>query len=306
MSVIESAAVCKERALSSGCASVERVLSPKEKELGGFSVRRVLPTAQCRSIGPFVFFDHMGPADMPPNLPFNVRAHPHIGLATVTYLYEGALLHKDSLGIEQVIEPEAVNLMVAGRGIVHAEKTPDDLISSGQRIDGLQIWLALPAAHEKTDPAFYHYPKSDLPPFQLAQGVAGRLLIGEAHGVASPVKTFSPTLYCEYRLPANATLELPLAEERGIYVVTGGVTVGDERVSAFEMAVVNPLPTVRVTASEDSKIALIGGRSLGPRRMFWNFVASDAELIEEAKIKWQSGGFPAVPGETEVIPLPGE
>lgn len=290
--------------VSNGCSALKLVLTPKEKELGGFTVRRSIPVKACRSIGPWVFFDHMGPAQFAKGEGVDVRPHPHIGLATVTYLFEGEMLHRDSLGTEQVITPGAVNLMVAGRGIVHSERQREEIKAAPQRMHGLQLWLALPEHEEQCEPDFLHYPGSNIPS-TIEHGVAIRVLIGCAYGITSPVKTFSKTLYLEARLQAGQTLTLPEAEELGVYVVKGKLTSKDTQLNEHSMAVFNHEAGIQVTAQSDTILALIGGSSLGKRYMDWNFVASDKALIEKAKQDWQAGRFAKVPNDDqEFIPLP--
>lgn len=293
---------CKEAA---ELRPVELVIHAKPRSIGDFAVRRALPTAAKRSVGPFVFFDEMGPADLKPGRAMDVRPHPHINLATITYLYEGAISHRDSLGTHQVIEPGAVNLMVAGRAIVHSERTPDALRPVDKRLHGLQLWLALPAAEEETDPAFEHHPAVSIPEWQN-EGVRAKILMGEAHEHRSPVRTHSPTLYVTYELDAGAGLEVPMAEERGVYVVAGRVEV-EGAAATFEAGsmVVLSAKDVRLRATDQTRCALIGGQPLGHRHMFWNFVSSRKERIEAAKEDWRMERFPLVPGDDkERIPLP--
>jgi redox-sensitive bicupin YhaK (pirin superfamily) len=288
----------------SPCDAVELILQPREKDLGGFSVRRLLPTAQRRTVGPWTFFDHMGPATFPAGSGINVRPHPHIGIATVTYLFEGEILHRDSLGSLQAIRPGDINLMVAGRGIVHSERERPEVTAVAHRLDGLQLWLALPEAEEERAPAFYHYPAAEVPTV-IVDGVAVRVLMGSAYGVASPVATYSETLYLEAHLQAGQSLALPDAAERAVYVVSGALAAQDTAVPARSMVIFSARPGVVVTATEASRIALIGGAPLGRRFIEWNFVSSRKERIEQAKGDWRAGRFPKVPGdEDEFIPLP--
>jgi redox-sensitive bicupin YhaK (pirin superfamily) len=288
----------------SPCDAVELILQPREKDLGGFSVRRLLPTAQRRMVGPWTFFDHMGPATFPAGSGINVRPHPHIGIATVTYLFEGEILHRDSLGSLQAIRPGDINLMVAGRGIVHSERERPEVTAVAHRLDGLQLWLALPEAEEERAPAFYHYPAAEVPTV-IVDGVAVRVLMGSAYGVASPVATYSETLYLEAHLQAGQSLALPDAAERAVYVVSGALAAQDTAVPARSMVIFSARPGIVVTATEASRIALIGGAPLGRRFIEWNFVSSRKERIEQAKGDWRAGRFPKVPGdEDEFIPLP--
>ncbi|MEI5638947.1 MULTISPECIES: pirin family protein [unclassified Pseudoalteromonas] len=300
-----STSVEQDCSVSNGCSAIKLVLTPKDKELGGFTVRRSIPVKACRSIGPWVFFDHMGPAQFTKGQGVDVRPHPHIGLATVTYLFEGEMLHRDSLGTEQVITPGAVNLMVAGRGIVHSERQREEIKAAPQRMHGLQLWLALPEHEEQCEPDFLHYPGNSIPS-TLEHGVAIRVLIGSAYGITSPVKTFSETLYLEARLQAGQTLTLPETDELGVYVVKGKLTSKDTQLNEHTMAVFSHEASIQVTAQSDTILALIGGRSLGKRYMDWNFVASDKALIDKAKHDWQAGHFAKVPNDDqEFIPLPG-
>ncbi|MBE2242545.1 MAG: pirin family protein [Burkholderiaceae bacterium] len=289
-------------------ASLE-LLTPRGHDLGGgFLVRRALPTAQRRAVGPFVFFDHFGPVTAGPADNHDVRPHPHIGLATVTYLFDGAMMHRDSLGVVQRIEPGAINLMTAGRGIVHSERTPDDLRGKTRTTHGLQLWCALPAAHEEDAPSFVHTAADRLPEIAL-DGVALRVLIGSAFGATSPVATHSETLYLIFDCQPGATLELPPlgadgAAERALYGVDAGFELDGEAVPPFTLAALDPGTTPTLRASQACRIALVGGAPLGPRFIVWNFVSSRRERIEQAKADWQARRFDPVPGETEFIPLP--
>lgn len=284
---------------------IDLIIAPREKDLGGFSVRRILPVAGRRQVGPWLFFDHMGPAVFQPGEGLNVRPHPHINLATVTYLFEGRIRHRDSLGYDEIITPGAINLMVAGRGIVHSEREPDDTAQEVRNTHGLQLWHALPEAFEETDPGFYHYDAAEIPAVEVGE-VPVRVLIGSAYGVTSPVKTYAETLYLEARLEPGQTLELPAdTPERAVYVVSGAVDVGDTVIEAAHMAVLKPGAAVRVTAVSTAQIAVIGGEPFTERHIYWNFVSSRKERIEQAKADWREGRFPKVPGdETEFIPLP--
>lgn len=288
----------------SGCSALKWVLKPKDKDLGGFCVRRTLPTRECRSVGPWVFFDHMGPAHFEKDQGIDVRPHPHIGLATVTYLFEGEMLHRDSLGTEARVLPGDINLMVAGRGIVHSERQREEIKAGPQDIHGLQLWLALPTESEQTEPGFYHYDKAEIPEVE-PDGVPVRVMMGSAYGVTSPVKTLSKTLYIEARLKAGQSLVLPDADEKALYVVKGELVLRDTTLDEHSMAIFEDEPGITVTAQRDTMLALIGGASVGKRYMEWNFVASDKSLIEQAKSDWQAGRFPKVPGDEQAfIPLP--
>ncbi|MEM0955878.1 MAG: pirin family protein [Pseudomonadota bacterium] len=288
---------------SNSGAAVALRLEPREADLGEFSVRRVLPSRQKRSVGPFVFFDHMGPATFPPGKGIAVRPHPHIGLATITYLFEGEIMHRDSLGVVQPIEPGAINLMTAGRGIVHSERAGSDLNVSST-LHGIQSWIALPEDQQEREPAFAHFPAAEIPQLALP-GAAVTVIMGEAYGVISPVTQYSPTLYLDCTLDAGASLALPAAtEELAVYVVDGEVTIDSESYSAGVMAIAAAGATPAISANSDSRLMVIGGAGLGPRKLFWNFVHSSPERIEQAKIDWSAGNFPQVPGDDEFIPLP--
>jgi len=282
-------------------------ISPHERDLGGFSVRRLLPSAARRMVGPFVFFDHMGPAEFGPGQGIDVRPHPHIGLATVTYLFEGAIEHRDSLGSLQRITAGDVNWMTAGRGIVHSERTPADLRASGGRMQGLQTWVALPRDQEHCDPAFVHHPAATLPVIEMP-GVSMRLIAGSAFGQTSPVECASSMFYIAVEMEAGASFVLPDAyAERGVYPLLGDVSINEGVLPAGQMAVLNQSEPVTLQALSPARLMLLGGEPLdGERFLWWNFVASDRADIEEAKERWRNGGFDAVPGETEFIPLPGE
>lgn len=285
-------------------SAVELLLQPRDKDLGGFSVRRVLPAAKRRMVGPWIFFDHMGPADFPPGEGINVRPHPHINLATVTYLFDGEILHRDSLGSLQPIRPGDINLMVAGRGIVHSERERPEVTASAHRLHGLQLWLALPESDEETDPAFLHYPGADIPSGKI-DGVPLRVMMGSAYGMTSPVKTFADTLYVEAHLKAGQRLSLPSAPERALYVVSGLLRLEGTTLPEHSMAILSGASDLVVEAEAESRIALIGGEPLGQRFIDWNFVSSRKERIEQARADWREGRFPRVPGdEEEFIPLP--
>ena len=283
---------------------VSLVIEPREKDLGEFTVRRALPDKRRQRIGPFIFFDHMGPADFPPGTGVNVRAHPHIGLATITYLFEGEMLHRDSLGYVQVIRPGAVNWMTAGKGIVHSEKVRPEVLASGQHLHGIQIWVALPLESEEIDPRFEHYPASDIPQAEI-DGVAVRVIIGNSFGLESPVRAESETLYVELDMPTGTAIELPAVDELGVYVVDGEAVVADTTLGAGKLAALEHGSTATVTANRDSKVMLCGGETLaGERFLWWNFVSSSRQRLEQAKNDWRDGRFDEVPGETDFIPLP--
>ena len=293
-----------ECATGQPCGAIEQLIEPKETDLGGFSVRRALPNARRHMVGPWIFFDEMGPADFPAGQGIDVRPHPHVNLATVTYLFEGEILHRDSLGNLQAIRPGDINLMVAGRGIVHSEREREALRALPHRQHGLQLWLALPEADEETDPAFYHYPSGDMPAVTVA-GVAVRVLVGTAFGVTSPVKTFADTLYVEAHLQAGQSIALPDAEERAVYVVRGGIAAAGTAIPEHAMAVFAAREGIVLKARSATRIAIIGGAPPGERHIDWNFVSSRKARIEQARRDWREGRFPKVPGDMEeFIPLP--
>jgi len=286
-------------------ASRAATLAPHTKDLGGFTVRRVLPGHPIRMVGPFVFFDHMGPAQFTPGHGVDVRPHPHIGLATVTYLFAGGIMHRDSLGYVQKILPGDVNWMVAGRGIVHSERSDPADRAAGHPLHGIQTWLALPKAHERTAPAFTHHPAASLPVI-AKPGVEMRLIAGRAFGETAPAQTFSDMFYLAVDMAAGSAFTLPPEHvERAVYLVEGDVSVGGTRLEPQHMAVLAPGDAVEIAAATSSRLMLCGGEPMdGERHMFWNFVASDRGMIDEAKARWKSGGFDAIPGETDFIPLP--
>src|SRR5262245_6696724 len=290
--------------VKAGCGSLLLTIQPRLRDLGGFSVRRVLPTAERRMVGPWIFFDHFGPVEFPVGHGFNVRPHPHVNLATVTYLFEGEILHRDSLGSRMPIAPGDINLMVCGSGIVHSERERPEVTAVPHRLHGLQLWLALPVADEETDAAFYHYPAADLPAVRV-DGVAIRVMMGKAYGVTSPVKPFGRTLYAEAHLEPGQAITLPEAEERGVFVAEGQLRAREDVIPEHAMAVFGPDEGIVLTATTRSRIAIIGGENIGHRHIEWNFVSSRKERIEQAKRDWKSGRFPKVPGdEFESIPLP--
>ena len=283
-------------------------LKGHDKDLGGgFVVRRLLPAVQRRAVGPFIFFDHFGPVTITPDDNYDVRPHPHIGLATVTYLFEGAMMHRDSLGSVQQIEPGAINWMTAGRGIVHSERRPESLAQQSYVNHGIQLWAALPLAHEEAEPSFVHTPAAAIAQVQV-DGATVRVLIGTAFGQTSPVATYAPTLYLDIALPAGATLELPaLAQEMALYAVDAPVQINGETVEAQMLAVMDSGQAQRLTTSAagGARLVVIGGDALdAPRSMWWNFVSSRKDRIVQAADDWQAQRMGSVPGETEFIPLP--
>jgi len=288
----------------SGSDIVELVIKPMTKDLGEMTVRRSLPDPRRQRIGPFIFFDHMGPAEFAPDTGVNVRAHPHIGLATITYLFEGEILHRDSLGCVQAIRPGAVNWMTAGKGIVHSEKVTPELKASGQRLHGLQTWVALPTEREEIEPKFEHYADEEIPWVELA-GARARVVIGSAYGATSPVRTESETLYVELNIKAGATIELPVAEELGVYVVDGSVSLGSATIPAGVLAALKTNVSASIYSEAGAHVMVCGGAALdGERIIWWNFVSSSRKRLEQAKSDWRGGRFDDVPGETDFIPLP--
>lgn len=294
-------------------SKIEMIISARYKDLGGLSVRRILPYVSRRMVGPIVFFDHMGPAEFRPGSGMDVRPHPHINLATVTYLFEGRIRHRDSLGSDQVIEPGAVNWMTAGRGIVHSERTPVNERRNGSKLNGIQLWVALPEEYEEIEPEFTHYPKESLPEFRIGDATA-KLLLGSAYGHESPVKTHSDIFYMDVRLKAGGQFELSTREyETAFYVVQGGVDAEGTFVRACNLAICRREDIIKIEALEDTHLMLLGGQPLGPRFLYWNFVSSSKDRIEEAKRLWSSGlslenpRFHPIPGDDqEFIPLPQE
>ncbi len=280
------------------------LLNPQRKDLGGgFTVSRLLPAAGRQGVGPFVFFDHFGPVDVGPADNHDVRPHPHIGLATVTYLFEGAMQHHDSTGALQRIEPGAVNWMSAGRGIVHSERTPDELRGLQRRIHGLQLWLALPAADEEMAPAFAHTPASAIPEIEVG-GAWLRVLVGEAYGAVSPVAVRSPTLFVDITLGAGDAFPLPPAVERAVYVVEGAAQLDGEDIPRGRMVLLAEGDDAMLSADADARVVLIGGTPLGPRHLWWNFVSSRKARLLQAADDWAAQRLGSVPGETDFIPLP--
>ena len=284
--------------------TIELRIEPRSRDIGDFTVRRALPDRRRQRVGPFIFFDHMGPAEFAPGTGVNVRAHPHIGLATITYLFEGEMLHRDSLGYVQPIRPGAVNWMTAGRGIVHSEKVTQEVLSSGQRLHGLQTWVALPSDAEEVEPSFEHYAAETIPAVN-ADGARIRVVLGSAFGVSSPVKTRSETLYVEAELEPGQSVAIPEADELAVYVVEGRVSINREVVDNGVLAVLTKGASGTVTAELPARIMFVGGDALeGDRFIWWNFVSSSRERIEQAKRDWREQRFDAVPGETDFIPLP--
>ncbi|NGO50947.1 pirin family protein [Allomesorhizobium camelthorni] len=290
------------------CDQIELMVIPNARDIGGFQVRRALPTARRRLVGPFIFFDRMGPAILRAGQALDVRPHPHIGLSTVTYLFDGKIRHRDSLGTEMVIAPGDVNLMTAGRGIVHSERTPEELRGAPMSVSGLQTWLALPDDKEETAPVFENTGRDLLPRFEY-DGASGRLVMGSLSGIRSPVRTDTDTLYADIRLAPGARISIPAdAEERAIYVLDGTVTISGDEFPSDRLLVFRPGDEILVASKQGAHFMLFGGASLGSKRyIWWNFVSSSKERIEQAKHEWKTGRFDIVPGdEEEFIPLPEE
>ncbi|MET0597419.1 MAG: pirin family protein [Mesorhizobium sp.] len=288
------------------CDAIELMVVANAKDIGGFEVRRALPTARRRLVGPFIFFDRMGPAVLRGGQAIDVRPHPHIGLATVTYLFDGRIRHRDSLGTEMVIEPGDVNLMTAGRGIVHSERTPQELRGSPLAMSGLQTWLALPDGREELAPLFEHTLRQALPTVE-EPGMEARVVVGRFGGAASPVVTQSETVFVDVTLAAGATLKIPAdAEERAVYILDGTIAISGDRFRPDRLLVFRPGDEIVVETENGAHFMLFGGASLGsPRYIWWNFVSSSKERIEQAKEEWKTGRFDIVPGDDkEFIPLP--
>jgi len=301
--MFERPASCQRQDRGAGRA-IKMCLQAVEKELGGFSVRRFLPSKELANVGPFIFFDHLGPAVFPPGEGIDVRPHPHIGLATVTYVFAGEILHRDSLGHVQPIRPHEINWMTAGQGIVHSERTDPELRQSGHTLEALQLWLALPEEEQECQPFFTHYDESSLPQVELEKAKI-RVMIGEAFGVKSAVKTHSPTLYVEVQLEEGGTFSLPEnIEELAVYLVSGQVNTAGSCIKQHDMALFDRTDAVELQALEATRLVIIGGKPLGKRTVWWNLVSSRKDLIEKAKQDWIKERFPKVPGETEFIPLP--
>jgi len=294
-----------EPACRGATGAIELLIEAEAKNLGAFDVRRALPASARQRVGPFIFFDHMGPADLAVGAGMDVRPHPHIGIATVTYLFEGEILHRDSLGCVQPILPGAVNWMTAGRGIVHSERSPPSAMATISRLHGIQTWLALPLDLEETDPAFVHYPAEDIP-VREEDGIRIRLIAGSGYGLKSPVAVASDTFYAAVEMKSGRSLRvLDDIGERAVYVVSGSVGLDGATLPAGTMAVLRSGARVSLTTIESAQLMLLGGAPLeGDRVLYWNFVSSRRDRIEQARQDWRDGRFARVPGETEFIPLP--
>lgn len=287
------------------CDAIAQVIVPRTGDLGGFQVRRALPSKKRRMVGPFIFLDEMGPVEFRSGQGLDVRPHPHIGLATVTYLFAGEIMHRDSLGSVAAIRPGEVNWMTAGRGIAHSERTAPDHRRDGEPLHGLQCWVAMPAALEESAPAFIHHDAAELP-VEAGEGKTVRVIAGSLYGKTSPLVTPSPTIFADVTLAAGARLPLDAdAEERAIYVVSGEIDILGDRFSAGQLLVFRPGDRITVTAAAPTRLAILGGAAMdGPRHIWWNFVSSRKDSIEAAKADWKSGRFDAVPGDAEFTPLP--
>jgi redox-sensitive bicupin YhaK (pirin superfamily) len=288
------------------CEAIEQVIVPRTVDLGDFSVRRALPSAQTRLVGPFIFFDHFGPAEFRSGQGIDVRPHPHIGLATVSYLFDGEIMHRDSLGTAVPIRPGEINWMTAGRGIVHSERTGAEQRAAGGPLHGLQMWVALPSAREEMAPDFAHHGVEGFPVIR-DHGKTIRVVIGSLYGARAPVTTTSETIFADVTLKAGASLPVDADhEERAIYVVDGEIDISGDRFGPGRLLVLRPGDRITVSAVADAHVVLVGGAPMdGPRHIWWNFVSSRKDRIEQAKAEWQAGHFGKVPGdEIEFIPLP--
>ena len=286
--------------------TIQQLIEPHVQDLGGFQARRLLPSETLTMVGPFIFFDHLGPAVFPPGKGVDVRPHPHINLATVTYLFEGALMHRDSVGSVQEIRPGEVNWMTAGCGIVHSERSPDAERSQESTLHGIQIWVALPAEHEETVPAFSHYPASALPAWEI-DDVSFVLIAGAAFARTAPVQTFSPLICLDVQFTPGSQFSLPSDySEQAIYSVTPGLKIDGEPIAQHRLVLLKPGAVVSIAAEAAARCMVIGGEPVGERTKWWNFVSSNPARIDRAKQDWQQGRFDRVPGETEHIPLPEE
>lgn len=287
-------------------STIQHTIAPHIKDLGGFQVRRVLPHDALQMVGPFIFFDHLGPATFAPGKGMDVRPHPHINLATVTYLFEGALLHRDSLGSVQDIRPGDVNWMTAGRGITHSERTPDSERSKESTLHGIQTWIALPTTDEETEPEFYHHAAAELPMWE-ERGVAVKLIAGSFQGHTSPIKTFSPMVYLDIQSPPGTQFTLPVEySQQAVYSVTKGLSLDGVALEQHRLIVLTPGQPVEIASATEGRCIVVGGEPIGERHKWWNFVSSRDDRIEQAKRDWQAGAFKNVPQESEFIPLPEE
>jgi redox-sensitive bicupin YhaK (pirin superfamily) len=287
------------------CDAIDQVIVPRTSDIGGFSVRRALPSARRRMVGPFIFLDHMGPAEFRSGQGIDVRPHPHIGLATVTYLFDGEIVHRDSIGSVTPIRPGAVNWMTAGRGIAHSERTASDHRVAGERLHGLQCWVALPQSKEESPPSFVHHDGEDLP-MTRAEGKTIRVVAGSLYGLTSPVATNWDTIFADVMLDPDAKLPIDTdTEERALYIISGEIDILGDRFGEGRLLVLRSGDRITLTARTACRLALLGGATMdGPRHIWWNFVSSRKERIEQAKEDWKSERFEPVPGDFERIPLP--
>jgi redox-sensitive bicupin YhaK (pirin superfamily) len=288
------------------CAAIEQLIVPRARDIGGFEVRRALPSVGKKMVGPFVFFDQMGPSEFLLGQGLDVRPHPHIGLSTVTYLFDGSIVHRDSLGVMNEITPGALNLMTAGRGVAHSERSGPEARAMGQRLFGIQAWAALPQSHEEMPPAFEHHAESELPRIS-GEGKRVRLILGEGYGACSPASFPHPCFYAEAILAPGAILPLDADyDERAIYTVSGAIDIAGDVFGPGQLLVFKPGDRISVLATSNARFMIFGGEPMdGPRHIWWNFVSSRKERIDQAKADWAAGRFDTVPGETEFIPLPG-
>ncbi len=287
------------------CDAIDLVIVPRTADLGDFTVRRALPSSRRRMVGPFTFLDHMGPTEFKAGHGVDVRPHPHIGLATVTYLFKGEIVHRDSLGSDVPIRPGDVNWMTAGRGITHSERTAADHRQGNEPLHGLQCWVALPQASEETDPLFAHYGEAKLP-LVTGEGKSARVVAGKMFGARSPVETLHETFFADVSLEAGASVPLDADyEERATYIVSGEIEIAGDKFNEGRLLVFKPGDRITARAAQPSRIVMLGGAAMdGPRFIWWNFVSSRKERIEQAKADWKAGRFEGVPGDDEFIPLP--
>ena len=295
----------QDRSAEAGPGGVDQVIVPRARDIGSFEVRRALPARGRQMVGPFIFFDQMGPAELLTGEGMDVRPHPHIGLATITWLLDGEIRHRDSLGSDQLIRPGEVNWMIAGRGIAHSERTPDDLRPVSKTLTGLQSWVALPKDREEVAPSFDHHGADALPLIE-DRGLKLVLIAGTGWGVRSPVTVFSEMVYADASLSAGAVLPVPAEhEERALYLMSGKIEIAGDRFEAGSLLVLHPGDSTAIRALADSRLLVLGGAAMdGPRHIWWNFVSSSKERIDQAKADWRAGRFDAVPGDDEFIPLP--
>jgi redox-sensitive bicupin YhaK (pirin superfamily) len=288
------------------CDAIDIVIVPRARDLGSFTVRRALPSKERQMIGPFIFFDQMGPAEFLLGAGMDVRPHPHIGLSTVTYLFDGEIIHRDSLGTVLPIRPGELNWMTAGRGIAHSERTAPELRSAGSRLFGIQSWVALSAADEETRPDFVHYGAEEMPVL-TGEGKTIRVIAGSVLGASSPVRTSSAMFYADVSLTAGASVPLdPDHQERAIYTVAGDVEIAGDVFGPAQLLVFRPGDRITIRAKSNARFMALGGEPMdGPRHIWWNFVSSSKDRIEQAKADWKMARFESVPGDSEFIPLPG-